>query len=311
MLATRHDYIVAQEEQGQRIDKYLSLKRDLGLTRSRIEKLVAEGQVVVNGGKVKPSYKVKLGERILVMVPPPQQSDACPENIPLKVIYEDDDLMVVNKPRGMVVHPAAGNFQGTLVNALLYHCKNLSGIGGKIRPGIVHRLDKDTSGLIVVAKNDFTHQSLSKQFKDKVVLKKYVALVLGEVKQKEGLIETRIGRHPKQRKKMAVISAPARLQGRAAVTLYKVLEHFPGYTLLELTLKTGRTHQIRVHLHYLGHPVVGDPVYGGHKNALGFKQQLLHAKTLGFTHPRSGRYLVFECPLPEDMEAMIRRVRRK
>ena len=255
---------INQTEKGVRLDSFLADQSGLELSRAQIKKLIEAGDIIVNGQASKPSQKLKLDDQITVQVPPPREIDAKAENIPLNIIHEDKDLIVINKPQGMVVHPAAGNHSGTLVNALLYHCQDLSGIGGIIRPGIVHRLDKDTSGLMVVAKNNHTHQALDKQFKVRKIFKQYIALVRGVVKEDSGVIDKVIGRHPINRKKMAVIKTP-KLRGRMATTIFKVIKRFKNYSLLDLVLKTGRTHQIRVHLHSIGHPVVGDQVYGRQK----------------------------------------------
>ena len=306
------EYIIAREEKGERLDHYLAGKKEIGRTRSQIHKLIEDGFVEVNKEVPKPSYKIKVDDRIQVSIPPPQKLEAKAENIPLHIVYEDNDLIVVDKPRGMVVHPAAGNYSGTLVNALLYHCKDLSGIGGVLRPGIVHRLDKDTSGLLVIAKNDLAHQALARQFKAKQIFKQYQALVHGVIQQEKGVIEAKIGRHPKHRKKMAIISASeTKIKGREAVTHYKVLERLKNYTLVELDLKTGRTHQIRVHLTSFGHAVVGDPTYGHRREEFKVSGQLLHAAKLGFVHPRSGKYVEFHREMPEDMEEVVRKLRKK
>lgn len=300
------DKIVLQgekEDEGKRIDVFLAAELDY--TRSYIKKLIVDGLVFVNGKTVKPSYKVKENDEVVVNIPEAEKIDVLPENIPLDILYEDDDIIVINKPQGMVVHPAPGNYSGTLVNALLYHCKNLSGINGILRPGIVHRLDKDTSGVMVVAKNDKAHISLSNQIKERSVFKKYVAIVEGVIKDEEGKIEALIGRHPVDRKKMAVIE-----DGRYALTLYKVLERFKENTLVEAAIKTGRTHQIRVHMAYIGHPVVGDPVYGFKKQKFKLEGQALHSRVLGFIHPTKGVYMEFEAPLPEYFVRLIEILRR-
>lgn len=282
-----------EEDAGTRVDVFLADELD-DLTRSHIQKLIGEGRLTVNGQPVKANYKVKAGDTLRLLVPPPIDLNVRPENIPLDIRYEDEDLVVVNKPRGMVVHPAAGNYSGTLVNALLYHCRNLSGINGVMRPGIVHRLDKDTSGLLVVAKNDKAHLSLANQIKNRTVNRRYIALVHGNITTERGTVDAPIGRHPVRRKEMAVIEG-----GRHAVTHFAVLERFAAYTLVEAKLETGRTHQIRVHMAYISHPVVGDPVYGPKSNPFGVDGQLLHAKILGFTHPRTGQYLEFSADIPE------------
>ncbi|EMT38867.1 23S rRNA pseudouridine1911/1915/1917 synthase [Thermoanaerobacter thermohydrosulfuricus] len=300
------DKIVLQgekEDEGKRIDVFLAAELDY--TRSYIKKLIVDGLVFVNGKTVKPSYKVKENDEVVVNIPEVEKIDVMPENIPLDILYEDDDIIVISKPQGMVVHPAPGNYSGTLVNALLYHCKNLSGINGILRPGIVHRLDKDTSGVMVVAKNDKAHISLSNQIKERSVFKKYVAIVEGVIKDEAGEIEAPIGRHPVDRKKMAVIE-----DGRYALTLYKVLERFKENTLVEAVIKTGRTHQIRVHMAYIGHPVVGDPVYGFKKQKFKLEGQALHSRVLGFMHPTKGVYMEFEAPLPEYFVRLIEILRR-
>ncbi|SHF26911.1 23S rRNA pseudouridine1911/1915/1917 synthase [Thermoanaerobacter uzonensis DSM 18761] len=301
------DKIVLQgekEDEGKRIDVFLAAELDY--TRSYIKKLIVDGLVFVNGKTVKPSYKVKENDEVVVNIPEVEKIDVLPENIPLDILYEDDDIIVINKPQGMVVHPAPGNYSGTLVNALLYHCKNLSGINGILRPGIVHRLDKDTSGVMVIAKNDKAHISLSNQIKERSVFKKYVAIVEGVIKDEEGKIEAPIGRHPVDRKKMAVIE-----DGRYALTLYKVLERFKENTLIEAVIKTGRTHQIRVHMAYIGHPVVGDPIYGFKKQKFKLEGQALHSRVLGFMHPTKGVYMEFEAPLPEYFKKLIEILRNK
>jgi 23S rRNA pseudouridine1911/1915/1917 synthase len=301
------DKIVLQgekEDEGKRIDVFLAAELDY--TRSYIKKLIVDGLVFVNGKTVKPSYKVKENDEVVVNIPEVEKIDVMPENIPLDILYEDDDIIVISKPQGMVVHPAPGNYSGTLVNALLYHCKNLSGINGILRPGIVHRLDKDTSGVMVVAKNDKAHISLSNQIKERSVFKKYVAIVEGVIKDEAGEIEAPIGRHPVDRKKMAVIE-----DGRYALTLYKVLERFKENTLVEAVIKTGRTHQIRVHMAYIGHPVVGDPVYGFKKQKFKLEGQALHSRVLGFMHPTKGVYMEFEAPLPEYFKKLIEILRNK
>ncbi len=305
---------VTKEDAGRRLDAYL-VKEAHGLSRTFIQKLIDDLKVEINGHPPKHSCRLKIGDRITVDVPPPKKFELKPENIPLDVVYEDDDLMVVYKPRGMVTHPAMGNYSGTLVHALLYHAKNLSGIGGVMRPGIVHRLDKDTSGLLLVAKSDLAHRSLSKQIKDRTVKREYAALVHGTIEQDDGFVQAPIGRHPRDRKKMAVIKNPD-LKSREALTFFKVIKRFPAkggsasggkdFTLVELKLKTGRTHQIRVHMSYIKHPVAGDRTYGGKTNIMGIEvKTLLHARTIGFVHPRTGKYLEFSSPLPDDMQEII------
>lgn len=302
---------ISNEVSGKRLDLYLSGLEELSLSRSHIQRLIKEGSVKINGESVKPNHKVRTGEKVSVIIPPPRSMEAIPEDIPLDIYYEDDSVIVINKPPDMVVHPAAGNWSGTLVNALLFHCKNLSGIGGKIRPGVVHRLDKDTSGLIVFAKNDKAHRVLSKQIKERLVMRRYKAIVLGYM-EGSGSMEASIGRAMADRKRMSVKTK----RGRWAVTHYRVIKHLEGATLMEVTLETGRTHQIRVHFAHIKHPVLGDPLYGGRPQ--GFfqnkdkglktiiKRQMLHAETLGFYHPDTGKYLEFSSPLPPDMEEVLK-----
>ncbi len=287
------DLIVEDEETGQRLDHYLSNKLSQ-FSRNRIQTLIKQGNVSLNSKPVKANHRMKLGDRIQIEIPAPQKLDVLPEEIKLDIIYEDSDIAVINKPQGMVVHPAVGNYNGTLVNALLYHCEELSGINGKIRPGIVHRIDKDTSGVLVVAKNDFAHLNLSKQIQNKTVARIYLAVAEDNIKTDEGTISAPISRNPGDRKKMAVVKG-----GRQAVTHYKVLERFGNYTYLELALETGRTHQIRVHLNHLGNPIVGDPVYGRRNQKFSLEGQALHACKLILTHPRTGEHMTFEAPLPD------------
>jgi len=284
-----------------------------GLTRSMARRLIEAGLVTVDGTKEKPSLKLRGGEKIVVTIPPPIPAEPAAETIPLEILHEDSDLVVVNKPAGMVVHPGAGNAGGTLVNALLGHCHDLSGIGGELRPGIVHRIDKDTTGILVVAKNDPAHRSLSLQFKEHTIKRIYLALVFGSLKADKGRIESIIGRHPVDRKRM---SGAAR-RGKKAVTHWHAVDRYQGLTLMRLKLETGRTHQIRVHLCEAGHPLVGDAVYGGSGRLATIKdpqlreliksrgRQALHAKTLGFIHPSTGEYLEFDSELPTDIARII------
>lgn len=306
---------------GIRLDLFLS-NENLDLSRSRIQKLISEQNILVDGKPIKPSYKIKGKEKITIDVPPPEKPSLEPEDIPLDIVYEDSDLLVVNKKAGMVVHPAAGNYSHTLVNALLFHCQDLSGINGVLRPGIVHRLDKNTSGLLVVAKNDLAHLGLAEQIENRTLLREYIAITWGHMPAEEGAIEAPIGRAVKDRKKMAVI----RLKGRESLTHYQVLERFDLCDLLSIRLKTGRTHQIRVHLSYLNHPVLGDPEYGGRGKWIRgiydrerpfaqkllslIERQALHAKKLGFIHPRTKEYQEFDSPLPEDIENVLSLLRR-
>lgn len=290
------------EDAGTRADVFLAAK--LGVSRSNMQKLLEDGRVKRGEKIIKANYKVRAGEMFVVDIPEPEPIEAVPENIPLDIIYEDDDVVVLNKARGMVVHPAPGNYTGTLVNALLYHCSNLSGINSAIRPGIVHRLDKDTSGIMIVAKNDAAHISLSQQIQSKTAVRTYLAVVRGNIKTDSGTIETQIARDKTDRKKMAVVKEG----GRDAITDYEVLERFGKYTLVRCKLRTGRTHQIRVHMEYLGYPLVGDPKYSPMKTPFGIRGQALHSHTLEFTHPGTGERMKFEAPLPEDMHKIITRL---
>ena len=282
-----------ETEAGARLDQFL-VSAAPGFSRARIQDLIKGGHVTLNGASAKASARVRAGDVVILTEPPPKPTETVAEEIALDVLFEDDDLIVINKPAGLVVHPAAGNWSGTLVNALLHHCRSLSGIGGEQRPGIVHRLDKETSGCLVAAKNDSAHQALVRQFAGREVTKIYLALAAGKFARQSGVIETTIGRHPVQRKKMAVLPEGC---GRAAKTSYRVLRELSAGTLVECTLHTGRTHQIRVHLKHLGHPLLGDELSG---RRAGFARQMLHAWRLGFVHPRSGERLNFESPIPPD-----------
>lgn len=286
-----------------RIDKVLSQEL-ADYSRSQIQQWLKEERVKVNGATVKANYKAKAGDQVTIEVPEPTVLELTPEDIPLEIVYEDEDVAVVNKPQGMVVHPSAGHPNGTLVNALLFHMQDLSSINDVIRPGIVHRIDKDTSGLLMIAKNDFAHESLAKQLKEKTSLRKYVALVHGVIPHEKGVIEAPIGRSKTDRKMQAVIE-----EGKPAVTHFQVLERFADFTLVELQLETGRTHQIRVHMKYIGYPLAGDPVYGPKKTLPG-NGQFLHAQVLGFEHPRSGEFLTFEAPLPEIFQKTLEKLRK-
>lgn len=285
------------EESGQRLDKWLADRID-GMTRSAVQNLIQNGAVSSKGKPLTKSAKLSVGDEVTVEIPDVRPLDVKPENIPLDIVYEDNDLLVVNKPKDMVVHPAPGNPDGTLVNALLYHCgDSLSGINGVARPGIVHRIDKDTSGLLIVAKNDFSHVHLAEQIKVHSFTREYSAVVYGNVKQDSGTVDKPIGRHPIDRKKMAVLlNSPS---ARNAVTHFQVVRRFRGFTQLKLRLETGRTHQIRVHMASLGHPVAGDPVYGPKKVITSLGGQCLHAGLIGFVHPRTEQYLEFTAPLPK------------
>jgi 23S rRNA pseudouridine1911/1915/1917 synthase len=306
-MSDEFELIITQEQKGQRLDQFLSSLPELALSRSQVKKLIDSGRITVNHEGSEPSYKIKLDDRIKVIIPPPAELTLRPENIPLEIVHEDEAIIIVNKPQGLVVHPAPGHDHGTLVNALLYHCGRLAALGAPLRPGIVHRLDKDTSGLLVVAKTDAAYSALAKQFKGRLVEKTYVALVQGVVQNNEGVIEARIGRNPVHRKKMAVITGP-NLRSREALTYYKVLERFQAQTLVEVRIKTGRTHQIRVHLNYIGHPVVGDPTYGRSTGKMAVKGQLLHAARLSFIHPQTGQRVAFAAALPQAMREIIQKI---
>lgn len=293
-MAEIYHFTVSEEQAGLRLDKFLS-EQQIGLTRSLAEKYITEGCVKLAEKPLSKSYRVEAGDVLTAEIPEPKALDVLPEALPLDIVYEDSDLLVVNKPKGMVVHPAPGNYTGTLVNALLAYCGDtLSGINGVIRPGIVHRIDKDTSGLLIVAKNDFAHKHLAEQIKVHSFTRIYEAVVHGNLKEDSGTVDEPIGRHPVDRKKMAVTEK----NSRNAVTHYHVLMRYQGFTYVRLKLETGRTHQIRVHMAYLGHPVAGDPVYGPKKPAAGLQGQCLHARVIGFVHPRTGQYMEFTSDLP-------------
>lgn len=294
----------AVEDSGSRIDKYIS-DNIAQLTRSSVQGLISSGAVMADGRAVSKNYKLRGGEEISVEIPDPEPMDAQPEDIPLDIVYEDDDLLVVNKPKGMVVHPAHGNWNGTLVNALLHHCKGqLSGINGVIRPGIVHRIDKDTSGLLIVAKNDRAHVHLAEQIREHSFTREYETVACGSFKEESGTVDAPIGRHKTDRKKMCVTAE----NSRNATTHYQVLRQYGGYAHLRLRLETGRTHQIRVHLAYIGHPVLGDQVYG--KPSKWVEGQCLHARKIGFIHPSTGEYMEFSSELPEYFQAVLRRLEK-
>lgn len=292
---------VPEDFSGQRIDKALSELTEF--TRSHIQKILENGEVTVNNKVVSKGYKLSAGDEVSFVPPEPEPIQAEPENIPIDVVYEDDDLLVVNKPRGMVVHPAAGNPNGTLVNALLYHCgDSLSGINGVIRPGIVHRIDKDTSGLLIVAKNDFSHEKLAAQIKEHSFTRQYRAVVHGRFKEEDGTVDAPIGRSPKDRKKMCVTQK----NSRSAVTHYEVLSQNEKFSYVKVTLETGRTHQIRVHMSHIGHPVAGDMVYGPKNGVTSLNGQCLHAGLIGFIHPRDGRYIELEADLPDYFRSFLK-----
>lgn len=313
-MAQRLEIAATVADKGTRLDKFLSER--LELTRSAIERLLEDGAITVTNGDAVKNYRLRGAETVTVEIADPVPDEALPQNIPLDIVYEDDDIIVINKPAGMVVHPAPGNPDGTLVNALLYHCGNsLSGVGGVVRPGIVHRIDKDTSGLLVVAKHDAAHNALSEQLKTHTVSRVYAAVAIGNFKEDEGTVNKPIARHPIDRKRMAIAKKPG--EGREAVTHFRVLERFGAFTLVECRLETGRTHQIRVHLSSLGHPLLGDPVYGGdgtrfqaqHKAC--FMGQCLHARELSLIHPTTGEAMTFHAPLPPEFDTVLALLRKE
>ena len=291
---------VPMELEGERLDICMNEWIDT-VSRSYLQKLIKEGYVKVNSKTVKPGYSVKTDDEIIVCLPKAVEPEIKAENIPLDILYEDKDVLVVNKPKGMVVHPAAGHYEGTLVNALMYHCKDdLSGINGVMRPGIVHRIDRDTTGSLIVCKNDFSHNAIAAQLKEHSIKRIYKAIIVGNFPTEEGTVNAPIGRHPSERKKMAIVS-----NGREAITHYKILEPLKGHAYAQFQLETGRTHQIRVHMASQGHPLLGDTVYGSSKDPYQTKGQVLHAQTLGFVHPRTGEYIEVNAPLPEYFEKLL------
>lgn len=298
-------FIVEEKDKGIRIDKYLSDAIE-GKSRSFIQGLIEKDSIKVNGKNPKSNYKLRALDEIEVILPEPEVLKVDAEDIPIDIIYEDDDVVVVNKSQGMVVHPAPGNYNGTLVNALLYHCKNLSSINGVIRPGIVHRIDKDTSGVLVIAKNDEAHTFLSEQLKDHSMKREYYALIEGRLKNDSGTIDKPLARSKKDRLKIAIVE-----DGKRAVTHYEVIERYNGYTLIKCILETGRTHQIRVHMASIGFPLVGDPVYGFKRQRFKLEGQVLHAKTLGFIHPRTKEYMEFTSELPEYFKELLDKLRKE
>ena len=291
---------------GIRLDKYLSDRLPDAITRSFLQKLIKEEQVTVDGRLQKANYKLKPEQTIQITIPPAEETAILPEDIPLDILYEDNDLLVVNKPKDMVVHPSAGHYTGTLVNAIMFHCKgSLSGINGEIRPGIVHRIDKDTTGSLIICKNDESHLKIAEQIKEHSVKRIYRGIVSGTLKESEGTVEGNIGRHPIDRKKMALVTKG----GKPAITHYRVLEQFKNAAYMEFRLETGRTHQIRVDMASIGHPLLGDTVYGNAKNPYKLNGQTLHAMTIGFIHPTTGEYLEVSAPIPEYFNALIKKLR--
>lgn len=296
---------VESEYEEERLDKYLSLIFP-DQSRSFFQKLIKEGHILVNDKSEKANYRLRIEDMISVEIPDAVETPIVPENIPLDILYEDDDLLVVNKPKGMVVHPSAGHYTGTLVNAIMYHCKDsLSGINGEIRPGIVHRIDMDTTGSLIVCKNDESHIFIAEQIKEHSVVRKYRGIVYGHVQEEEGTIHAPIGRHPIERKKMAINDK----NGKDAITHYRVLEHFSNYTYMEFQLETGRTHQIRVHMASIGHPLLGDTLYSSGRSPYKLQGQTLHAMTIGFIHPKTKEYMEVVAPLPEYFEKILRDLR--
>lgn len=303
--ANIHELTVEPEQAGERIDKYIADSLEDGYSRTQIQLWVKDEHIKVNGKAIKTNYKLRANDEIVLIIPDPVELDIDSEKMELDVVYEDSDVIVINKPRGMVVHPAPGHYTGTLVNGLMYHCKDLSGINGVLRPGIVHRIDKDTSGLLMAAKNDVAHSSLAEQLKNHTVTRKYLAVVQGVISHENGTIDAPIGRDPHDRKLYTVTEK----NSKEAITHFLVRERFSENTLVELKLETGRTHQIRVHMKFIRHPLMGDPSYGrGGKNEF-IDGQALHAEVLGFVHPRSGEYLEFTAPIPQDMQELLEMLR--
>ncbi|MGI6002016.1 MAG: RluA family pseudouridine synthase [Lachnospiraceae bacterium] len=302
-----YEFFIDDEEAGERIDKYLaSLLPDY--SRSYIQKMIADGNVQADGRSLKANYRIRTGDHLTVAAADPVIPEIVPENIPLDILYEDSDILVVNKPRGMVVHPAPGHYSGTLVNAVMYHCRDdLSTINGVLRPGIVHRIDKDTTGVLVVCKNDIAHRKIAEQLSVHSITRRYRALVYNNIKEDTGTVDAPIGRMPNDRKKMGINYK----NGRNAVTHYRVLERFGRYTYIECQLETGRTHQIRVHMTSIGHPLIGDTVYGPSKDPFHLGGQALHAMVLGFIHPTSGEYVEFQAPLPEYFQKLLQRFEKE
>lgn len=298
---------ITPEMEGERIDKCISNYVET-LSRSYIQKIIKEGKAYINDAPVKSNYKVRVDDKVQFTIPDCEEPDIPSQDIPLDIIYEDKDVLIVNKPKNMVVHPAPGHYEGTLVNAIMYHCHNdLSGINGVLRPGIVHRIDKDTTGSLIICKNDEAHRKIAEQLKEHSITRKYRAIVYGRISNDEGVVDAPIGRHPTDRKKMAINER----NGKPAITHYKVLERFEKYTYIECQLETGRTHQIRVHMTSIGHPLLGDEVYGNAKCPFKLEGQTLHAMTIGFIHPSTNQYVEYEAPLPEYFERLLQILRSK
>ncbi|NBJ91437.1 RluA family pseudouridine synthase [Parablautia muri] len=294
-------FVITEDLEEERLDKCLNLLME-DLSRSYLQKLLSSGNITVNGKQMKSSYRVKTDDQIQLILPPVSLPDITPENIPLEVLYEDKSVIVVNKPKGMVVHPAPGHYSGTLVNALLFHCSGeLSGINGILRPGIVHRIDRDTTGSVIACKNDKAHACIAEQLKQHTIVRRYHAIVHGRLKEEQGTIHTKIGRHPTDRKRMSVLTNG----GKDAITHYKVLRQLGNYSYIECKLETGRTHQIRVHMAHLGHPLLGDAVYGPKNRPFHLEGQTLHAKILGFSHPETGAYIETDAPLPQYFQDLL------
>lgn len=299
-------FTIETDDVNKRVDVFLNEEME-DISRSALQKNIEKGNITVNGEKISKNYKLRIGDIVEAELPPPENMDIVPEDIPLDIMYEDDDLIVINKPQNMVVHPAPGHYTGTLVNALMFHCgDNLSGINGVLRPGIVHRIDKDTSGVLVIAKSDLAHKGLSEQLAEHSMKRVYNAIVYNSFSEESGTVDRNIDRSKNDRKKMAVVMQG----GRNAVTHYKVIEKLGKYTWVELQLETGRTHQIRVHMSYIGHPLLGDPVYGPKKCPFNLNGQVLHAKVLGFIHPRTGEYMEFNSELPDYFSSLIERLKK-
>lgn len=297
---------VTQSDINKRIDSFLAEKME-SFSRSYIQDLIKKGKALVNGKGIKANYRLRDGDAVIMNIPKPKPPEILPENIPLDIVYEDDDVILINKPKGMVVHPAAGHYSGTLVNALLYHCKdNLSGINGVLRPGIVHRIDMDTTGILIACKNDASHQGIAAQLANHSITRKYVAIVKGNLKEDEGTVDAPIARSKVDRKKMGISN-----DGKRAVTHYRVLERLNNYTYIECTLETGRTHQIRVHMAHIHHPLLGDSVYGNEKDSMKLRGQCLHAQVFGFIHPFTNEYMEFEAPLPKYFCEILEKLRKK